>query len=333
MIDEEEEGGLRGLAEGLLGYGERQFDGPPNQQGAKRGVWAGVLLMCGQFERAVTALWEHQETEVEAVHLAIALAYHGLLRIPSRAETSDMTPLSLSPVSPPALSLSTIIWRYSRQFVKMDAKEALQYVYCVGLAADQGAVGKEQIESAWELARRINVLGNSGPGWEELVGGFWPDGTRFSSVIEQGAALLGLKDTQQFNEHILVKAARNSEENDRIPEAIKLTTLRATTARSSRADGERTPAEILRNYERTNRAVGRDRDAVIRLLRIREAIDGKQPGRPEVTLEIMESTELIPLEGDVFHRTELAQTIADKVSAMVEQNEKTMDVKLGGIGG
>lgn len=48
--------------------------------------------MCGQFERAVAALWEHQETEVEAVHLAIALAYHGLLRVPARAETSDLTP-------------------------------------------------------------------------------------------------------------------------------------------------------------------------------------------------------------------------------------------------
>lgn len=35
----------------LLGYGERHFDGAPGQQGSRRGVWAGVLLMCGQFER------------------------------------------------------------------------------------------------------------------------------------------------------------------------------------------------------------------------------------------------------------------------------------------
>lgn len=63
----------------------------------------------------------------------------------------------------------------------MDAKEALQYVYCVCLAADQGEIGKEQVENAWELARRIIVLGNSGPAWEELVGGFRPDGSRFVS--------------------------------------------------------------------------------------------------------------------------------------------------------
>lgn len=50
-VDEEEDGGLRALADVLLGYGERHFDGPPNQPGSRRGVWAGVLLMCGQFER------------------------------------------------------------------------------------------------------------------------------------------------------------------------------------------------------------------------------------------------------------------------------------------
>jgi nuclear pore complex protein Nup93 len=64
----------------------------------------------------------------------------------------------------------------------MDAKEALQYVYCVCLASDQGeGVGNEQVENAWELVRRIIVLANSGPAWEELVGGFRPDGTRFVS--------------------------------------------------------------------------------------------------------------------------------------------------------
>ena len=50
-MDEDEFGGLRGLAEVLLNYGERHFDGVPGQKGAKRGAWAGVLLMCGQFER------------------------------------------------------------------------------------------------------------------------------------------------------------------------------------------------------------------------------------------------------------------------------------------
>lgn len=207
----------------------------------------------------------------------------------------------------------------------MDAKEALQYVYCVCLAADQGeGVGSQQVENAWELVRRIIVLANSGPAWEELVGGFRLDGTRFvsehlilyltrakynffhlqSGVIEQGAPLLHLADSKQYNEHILIRAAKHSEENDRIPEAIKLynlagdySTVVACLAQAlgntiSQPSGdknraiERTAADILRHYERTNRAVGKDRDAVVRLLRIREALDAKAAGKVEVTLEV-----------------------------------------------
>ncbi|KAG1845085.1 Nup93/Nic96-domain-containing protein [Suillus subalutaceus] len=322
MVDEEEEGGLRGLTEVLLSYGERHFDG------AKKGVWPGVLLMCGQFER---------KQKSRPFTLLSPLAYHGLLRVPSRAETSDISPLTLSPLSPPALSLPMLIWRYVRQFVKMDAKEALQYVYCVCLSADQGeGVGRENVETAWELVRRIIVLAHSGPAWEELVGGFRPDGTRFSGVIEQGAALLHLQNTAQYNEQILVRAARDSEENDRIPEAIKLYNLAGDygTVISCLAQAlgntlaqpagetekgkiiERTAVEILRHYERTNRAVGKDRDAAVRLLRIREALNAKSSGRFDVVLEIMESTDLIPLDGDVAKITRKAEEFKDLHDAL-----------------
>ncbi|KAI0682706.1 nucleoporin-interacting protein NIC96 [Cytidiella melzeri] len=336
MVDEDEHGGLRALAEVLLNYGERHFDGVPGQKGSKRGVWAGVLLMCGQFERAVAALWEHPEMEVEAVHLAIALAYHGLLRVPTRAETSDLTPLSLPPSGQPALSLSTLLWRYVRQFVKMDAREALQYVYCVCLCSDQpGGVGKEQVESAWELVRRTIVLANAGAAWEELVGGFRPDGTRFTGVIEQGAPLLKLDNINDYNEQILVRAAKHSEENDRIPEAIKLynlagdyTTVIACLAHAlgntvTQPSGdenartiERTAADILRHYERTNRAVGKDRDAVIRLLRVREAMYAKEAGRAELALEIIESIDLVPMDGDVGKITRRAEEFRDLPEAL-----------------
>ncbi|KAJ3515637.1 hypothetical protein NLJ89_g1635 [Agrocybe chaxingu] len=353
MVDEDEDGGLRALADVLLGYGERHFDGPANQPGSRRGVWAGVLLMCGQFERAVAALWDHQETEIEAVHLAIALAYHGLLRVPSRAETSDMTPLSLSPASPPALSLSTIIWRYVRQFVKMDAKEALQYVYCVCLSSDQGiGVGKEQIEIAWELVRRIIVLANSGPAWEELVGGIGPEGGRFSGVIEQGAPLLQLRDSQEFHNQIIIRAARHSEENDRIAEAIKLYNLAEdystvvaclaqalgnTIAQASPDEKarniEKTAAEILRHYERANRAVGREREAVVRLLRIREAVDAKNAGRPEVALDIMESTDLIPLTGDIAKITRRAEEFRDLHEALQKNLQTYLTLTMDALAG
>ena len=81
--------------------------------------------------------------------------------------------------------MQTVVWRYVRQFVKTDPKEALQYVYAVTLGADQpGTAGPEQLELAWDLVRRIVVLANSGPAWDELVGGFRPDGTRFVRSLQ-----------------------------------------------------------------------------------------------------------------------------------------------------
>lgn len=126
-----------------------------------------------------------------------------------------------------------------------------------------------------------------------------------NGVIEQGASLLQLKDAREYNAQILIRAARHCEENDRISEAIKLYNLAGdyVTVISCLAQAlgntigqpspdekartiEKTAADILRHYERTNRAVGKERDAVIKLLKIREASDAKNSGRPEAAFEV-----------------------------------------------
>lgn len=137
---------------------------------------------------------------MEAIHLAIALAYHGLLRVPSRIDASDYdlcechesnsdyysysySPVYVYPTSVAALNLSSLIHRYVRPFTKHDAQHALQYVACICLSADQGnGVGKEQVEYAWAEVRKIIVLAE-GAGWDEFVGGLRPDGSRFVSYI------------------------------------------------------------------------------------------------------------------------------------------------------
>ena len=125
----------------------------------------------------------HWPTMVYYAHLLVPS--HRTLRLVSNdhiwGAVTKTTPLvSLSSSLPPALSLSTLIWRYMRQFVRLDAKEALQYVYTVTLGADQpSGIGKEQLELAWDLVRRVIVLANAGPAWDELVGGFRADGMRF----------------------------------------------------------------------------------------------------------------------------------------------------------
>ncbi|KAI4517658.1 NIC-domain-containing protein [Schizophyllum commune Loenen D] len=332
MVDEDTEGGLRGLAETLLGYGARHFEGP----NGRPELWAQVLLVCGQFERAVAALLGHPDTEVDGVHIAIALAYHGLLRVPSRAEASDIAPLTIVPNSPPALNLPTVLWRYVRPFVKHGAEDALQYVYFVCLSADQGGeVGREQVEIAWELVRRIIVLSNGGPTWERLVGGFRADGTRTPGTIEQHMSLLKLRSKQQYNEQILMRAAKESEDNDRTAEAIKLYNLAedyatvvsclaralgntiAQTAPDAKCRAlERTAEQILDHYARTNRAAGKDKDAVAKLLKIRRAMNLRNAGELQRAMDVLDSTDLLVVDNDLVKISKRAEEFKDLHEAL-----------------
>jgi len=131
------------------------------------------------------------------VHFAVALAYYGLLRVPSKAESSDVdicvfyffSPLfianavavSTTSKGLPALNFALLISRYIRQFIRIEPQVALQYVYCLCLSADQVPAGKEQVEIAWELTRRVILMSEISGGWADLVGGYRADGTRFVS--------------------------------------------------------------------------------------------------------------------------------------------------------
>jgi nuclear pore complex protein Nup93 len=127
-----------------------------------------------------------------------------------------------------------------------------------------------------------------------------------------------LADANAFNAEILARAAAEAEDAGRVPEAVKLYNLAGAYdivigvlaralggALSADVPGDReremekTARDVLRHYERTNRAPGREREAVVRLLRVRDALDAKAAGRPDVALEVMESTGLVPLDGDV----------------------------------
>ncbi|EJD55704.1 nucleoporin-interacting protein NIC96 [Auricularia subglabra TFB-10046 SS5] len=314
MTDEEDGLGLKDLTEVVLGYGERYFEPPKSNN---RGMWARVLLLCGAFEQAVAALNDKPEFQVEATHLAIALAYHGLLRVPERFEASEGDVLVLSPVSPPSLNLSLLVARYIRPITQSDPKEALEYVACVCLSTDQSdAIGKEQMELAWEQTRRIVVNLDADVKWETLVGGFRADGTRISGAIESYMRLLRLPDSKAYNEHILLPAAADAEREGRVNEAIKLynlagayetvvaclarflgdTITEANTEENMRL--EATAKEILRHYERTNRAAGKERNVVLKLLSAREARECKESGRYDRALELLEQMEILPLTGD-----------------------------------
>lgn len=190
--------------------------------------------------------------------------------------------------------------------------------------------------------RKIIVLAE-GAGWDELVGGLRPDGTRFSGAIEQISSLLLLKDAEDYNEKIVRAAAGMCERERRTLEAIKLynisgayQTVAACLAQAlgdcvSQPDGggeegqkvESTAREIYYHYSRLNRAAGRERDAVAMLLRIREATAAKVAGRFEAALEAIESTDLVPFESDTARLNRRAAEFESTYHDSVKRNLPT----------
>jgi nuclear pore complex protein Nup93 len=88
-VDEDDGEGLAKLGAVLENYGKKYFENPQDGN-TRKGVWARLLLVCGLFEKAVAALYETVDLQIEAIHLAIALSYYGLLRVTPRQEASDV---------------------------------------------------------------------------------------------------------------------------------------------------------------------------------------------------------------------------------------------------
>jgi len=263
--------------------------------------------------------------------------------VPSKAESSDLDILTSSPVRPPALNFPLLIHRYIRQFQRTDPKEALQYVYCVPLNVDRGsgiaareeqAVAEQQVEIAREMVRGI-LLSSDGK-WEELAGGFREDGTRYPGLIEHNLLLLRLKSPAEYKSNILLPTAEQSEQSKRLLDAIKLYNLagahdtvigcltRALGDCLSEPVGtgqevrelESLAKNVLEHYSRRGDAVGKPREELVRLLRIREAMEAYDQHKYDTALEAIEASGLIPLDGDIPTITSNAEEFKDHDEAI-----------------
>ncbi|KAF8605011.1 nucleoporin-interacting protein NIC96 [Ceratobasidium sp. AG-I] len=332
MVDEDDGNGLRELGKVLEGYGEKHFEG----NGAKKGMWARVLMVCGLFEQAVAALYEHPDHRIEAVHIAVALAYYGLLRVPSTAESSQVDILTTVPFQPPALNLALLITRYVKPFMTSDPKEAVQYAYCISLSRDQDkSVGKEQVDYARELTRRIIVAAPAG--WEDLVGGLRPDGTRYSGTVEHDMPLLHLKNAEEYRDVIVLPAAQLCETDHKPIAAIRLYNLAGKSnivlSCLSRSLGdslgevdaggeaakelEASARQILAHYERRGEALDQGQVRIVRkLLKARQAIALSIAGDLEGALAALDNPDLLPLDAETSTIARRAEEFRDQDDAL-----------------
>lgn len=79
---------MKHLANMILAHGWALFD-PKHQQPYK---YFQLLLLCGRFERAINYLAKHASDLAPAVHFALALHHHGVLRTPAEVRLPTGTP-------------------------------------------------------------------------------------------------------------------------------------------------------------------------------------------------------------------------------------------------
>ncbi|PWN52304.1 NIC-domain-containing protein [Violaceomyces palustris] len=217
---------LADLGSKLERYGEAHFD----PKGNRPLHYFQILLLCGQFEKAVAFLFSRSSFQVDAVHYAIGLAYYGLLRVPTMASASQVDILSIgtdpnhgSEVA--YLDFAKLIQRYTRLFSQTSRRDALQYLYLICLSSDSPEpVGTEQVQRCHDLIRSL-VLEAQPIEFQELLGDVRSNGVKTPGLIERHLALIKLENENEFLNAIVRVAARQCELEHRTESAILLYNL------------------------------------------------------------------------------------------------------------
>ncbi|KAJ2899224.1 nuclear pore complex subunit [Coemansia aciculifera] len=336
---------LEDLQHSMLKFGPAHFD--PN--GSSPLLYFRVLLLCGLFESAIDYLLRVEKFQVEAVHMAIALVYHNLLRLTSPSEPAVVASGSFSNYlvasDPPGsargrFDFSRLIVNYARALPDSKADDAIGYLLLLTLPSSAlSSVCEQAIVSI--LYERQN--------YAHFLGDIQSDGIRKAGMLERFLPLLGMT-SEQFSQTIIRRLADRSRDEGRLQDTVMLYNLgeryntvltvlckqlgevlyqRSTSTASnssSNALNMDSASAGLEDVEGVARAVlnhYRQREHIARvlddravsacstLLAVIDFSNCHQRGAYEEALEIIESTNLLPLgaNGDVSAATQHAEQV------------------------
>lgn len=193
---------LESLRHTVTSFGAEHFD----PEGKEPGLYVQILIMCGLFEQAVH--YAYKFSQIEAVHLAIALTYHGLIR--------PMTQVPDILLHDDALNFSRLMGTYTRSFRHTDPVEAVEYISLICMNKD---VGREFLKMCHEALKELVLETRE---FSKLLGDLRSDGSRVAGAIEQRLALIDMENVQQYLYAITEQAAIRAEEDGRIADAVLL---------------------------------------------------------------------------------------------------------------
>ncbi|GAA96311.1 uncharacterized protein L969DRAFT_95409 [Mixia osmundae IAM 14324] len=332
---EQESYTLQDLGALLVKYGEAHFD----PKGSRPLLYFQLLLLSGNYERAVAFLYGRSQYQVDAVHFAIILAYYGLLRLPRKDQVSDVDLLTVEQVSKTqqnaTLNFSRLIYRYYRLFARSDPTEALQYIYLICLNIKcPSPIDREQKAICYDYLRELVMDSKA---YSQLLGDIRTDGSKVPGQIEKDLKLIGLSSNSDYLANIVRAAAAQADRERRFGDSILLFNLaeeydavlrvlnaelgaslsrpsssaastagkapNASTQFAVQEDPVGTAKSIIGHFEKSivisSKISRRLKEASITLVNLKEAITLYEQDQLERALSIFEELNIVPLEGDM----------------------------------
>jgi nuclear pore complex protein Nup93 len=194
--------------------------------------WFMVLLLCGEFEFAVSELYKN--SMYDAIHFAIAMVYYGVLRVPESPKTplEAGTLLSSKTIALPSRSdyklyvfhFHKMVTKFFKQWILFDTSEMLHYLCILGLLGAPLSIDVPQTKKEFTqyLHRTVLDVLTETNKYAQILGQFKPDGTRIPGQLEIFRNLIHISSEKDFLDKIVKLAAEQSEKSSRYDDAIQL---------------------------------------------------------------------------------------------------------------
>lgn len=182
-------------------------------------MWAHLktLLLTLQFEKAIDYIYSEQNSLLESTHFAIALAYHGLLKIPSEIQAdTDRKMLLTNQDGSHLFNFSRLIYQYIQTYIPDKPIEIFQYLYLLSLySTKRGYRNDDMVSLAKSYACKLIAKHQN---CKEFIDVIYVQ--KESSIMKNNRMLLNLSTGMEYSEQILYPVAETLLQAGRCKEAI-----------------------------------------------------------------------------------------------------------------
>lgn len=205
---------LKNLQLAVTNFGAKYFN-PDNKTPA---LYCQVLTMVGLFEKAIH--YAYSFSQIDAVHLSIALTYYGLLRPITNVLKLQTELLYVNRKEECEINFARLLGFYTRDFRRSDPVDSVEYIVLICLNGDlPPPEGAEHLKLCHEALKELVLETRE---FSKLLGDIRADGSRKPGSIEELMPLIHLDNLNEYLRAITEQAAIKAEEDGRISDAVLL---------------------------------------------------------------------------------------------------------------